>query len=105
MRAQSPPDPDIDTCSGLGDIFADGNVITGFRAFESTHECNKFCKFFKLPTDYKNWVLDLDNIEGSLGCAGGESTAKTGVRAGVQGASEDDSNIDGIKDMSISKAQ
>ncbi|KAJ7150865.1 hypothetical protein C8R43DRAFT_1191365 [Mycena crocata] len=39
-------------------IFADGNVSSGFKSFESDHRCNKFCHYFKLRNDYDQWVDD-----------------------------------------------
>jgi hypothetical protein len=40
----------------LGIIFASGNIPAGHEVFESDHICNKFCKFFQLPVDYKAWA-------------------------------------------------
>ncbi|KAJ7455487.1 hypothetical protein FB451DRAFT_1048909 [Mycena latifolia] len=52
-------DPQIMSSPALAEsgknLFADGNVSTGFASFETDHVCNEFCKFFKLPTDYANW--------------------------------------------------
>jgi hypothetical protein len=59
-------------------LFADGNVETGFESFETDHTCNKFCRWFRLRTDYDNWgpapstsgestVMDLTNMDISVG--------------------------------------
>jgi hypothetical protein len=35
--------------SALGDnLFGDGNLGTAFEKFPAQHECNKFCRWFKL---------------------------------------------------------
>ncbi|KIL56955.1 hypothetical protein M378DRAFT_88544, partial [Amanita muscaria Koide BX008] len=36
----------------LGPIFADGNIASIHRNFEQEHECNYFCIWFNVPTDY-----------------------------------------------------
>ncbi|KAJ7107131.1 hypothetical protein C8R44DRAFT_530778, partial [Mycena epipterygia] len=42
-------DPQIITFADAGkNLFADGNVGSGFASFEFDHVCNKFCRFFKL---------------------------------------------------------
>jgi hypothetical protein len=48
-------DPQIVTHSELGNIFAGGNLPQGHENFEKDHVCNKFCKFFDVPTDYEIW--------------------------------------------------
>jgi len=40
------------TFSDLGLIFAGGNLMKGFNNFEKDHKCNKYCQYFKLPTEY-----------------------------------------------------
>ncbi|KAI0293308.1 hypothetical protein B0F90DRAFT_1764002, partial [Multifurca ochricompacta] len=39
----------------LGYIFAEGNVPSSHQSFETHHQCNCFCKFFQVPTDYNIW--------------------------------------------------
>ena len=44
-------------------IFAAGNIAEAYHKFEEEHECNKYCRAFKLPTDYPDAVeetLDLN---------------------------------------------
>ncbi|KAJ7699616.1 hypothetical protein B0H17DRAFT_1049036 [Mycena rosella] len=51
-------DPQVLSSSELGNIFAEGNVSSGYQSFERDHVCNEFCKFFDLRTDYANWPID-----------------------------------------------
>ncbi|KAI0290099.1 alpha-kinase family-domain-containing protein [Multifurca ochricompacta] len=48
-------DPQIVTDSALGYIFAEGNVPSSHQSFKTHHQCNRFCKFFQVPTDYDIW--------------------------------------------------
>ncbi|KAG6818633.1 hypothetical protein H0H93_003300 [Arthromyces matolae] len=48
-------DPQVVTAERLGDIFAEGNLPEAHENFEKHHRCNKFCKYFELPTDYDIW--------------------------------------------------
>ncbi|KAF8219429.1 hypothetical protein L208DRAFT_1550580 [Tricholoma matsutake] len=48
-------DPQIVTDSALGYIFTEGNVPSSHQTFETHHQCNCFCKFFQVPTDYNIW--------------------------------------------------
>ncbi|KAJ7438149.1 MHCK/EF2 kinase, partial [Mycena latifolia] len=46
-------DPQIMSSPSAGtQLFADGNVKSGFQSFEADHKCTKFCTFFGLPTNY-----------------------------------------------------
>ncbi|KAM6490784.1 hypothetical protein JOM56_013747 [Amanita muscaria] len=45
-------DPQISSSPFLGPIFADGNIASIHRNFEQEHECNYFCIWFNVPTDY-----------------------------------------------------
>ncbi|KIL64085.1 hypothetical protein M378DRAFT_11669 [Amanita muscaria Koide BX008] len=42
-------DPQISAAGALGPIFADGNIPSAHRRFETKHRCNYFCQWF-LPT-------------------------------------------------------
>ncbi|KAJ7222040.1 hypothetical protein C8J57DRAFT_1536430 [Mycena rebaudengoi] len=57
-------DPQILTAAEVGPVFADGNVASGFASFELDHQCNDFCRFFQLPTDYGNWTERKDASTG-----------------------------------------
>ncbi|PSS01014.1 hypothetical protein PHLCEN_2v4080, partial [Hermanssonia centrifuga] len=64
--------------SGLGVIFASGNLPEAHRSFESQHQCNRFCQYFQVPTDYSSWPSN--NIgEPELS----PSTAQEGAEEGV----------------------
>ncbi|KAJ7695732.1 hypothetical protein B0H17DRAFT_930365 [Mycena rosella] len=51
-------DPQVLSSSELGNIFAEGNVSSGYQSFERDHVCNEFCKFFDLRTDYADWPIE-----------------------------------------------
>jgi len=62
-------DPQISSAQSLGPIFAEGNVASIHRDFEKKHECNLFCKWFNVPTDYGSWESipdgkELETVEG-----------------------------------------
>ena len=44
-------------------LFASGNMASSFLSFERTHECNKFCEFFEIPSDYNTWpdMIEMAN--------------------------------------------
>ncbi|KAI0062958.1 hypothetical protein BV25DRAFT_1785364, partial [Artomyces pyxidatus] len=46
-------DPQIITNPDLGPLFGQGNVVNTHHRFEAEHRCNKFCKYFDIPTEYK----------------------------------------------------
>jgi len=39
----------------IGAVFGSGNIKSAFTSFETTHRCNKFCRFFELPINYNEW--------------------------------------------------
>ena len=43
-------------------IFAAGNIAEAYHKFEEEHECNKYCKAFKLPTDYPDAIEETLNL-------------------------------------------
>ncbi len=72
----------------LGSIFAGGNLPNSYNAFEKEHRCNKYCRFFRLPTDYNNWGDAEDALHSMLGNGKEKDALESGMRS---------------KDMSISK--
>lgn len=44
--------------SDLGPIFATGNLPDAYRSFETEHDCNEYCRFYRVPGNYSEWSDD-----------------------------------------------
>ena len=44
-------------------LFTTANIDSGYLSFESTHVCNEYCRYFNLPTDWKNMAYWKDSTE------------------------------------------
>jgi hypothetical protein len=43
-------------------VFASGNLSDTHQKFESDHQCNKFCRFFQVPTIYPEYPEDPSQL-------------------------------------------
>jgi len=94
-------DPQIITSGELGHIFSDGNLEATYIMFPKEHECNKFCKFFKLPV-----LSELDSDENhsskSDESSDGGGSGPSVKQASIQKAGTDRYRTQGSKFMDCS---
>ncbi len=69
----------------LGVLFASGNLPKAHESFEEQHKCNRYCRFFELPTDYDKWPSDgLDDLPHGEPITQGDLTNGSGGGAEVE---------------------
>ena len=87
-------------------MFTTANIDAGYMAFELTHQCNEYCEYFNLPTNWdamEDWVATAPPSKAKTAGNVNRKGKALAKRVWVD-VDKDVETENGVKDMDLSAA-